>query len=126
MKRAFYILIVGLLLVLCSYSLTESSDDTSRDINQAICLGQYDRIAEYLAPEVMLGVQGVENSCPKEQVEQALKEFFKRNKPQQFLCTSGSSFVTGQLITSFGRSYKVDYTLKTIDNKEFITNFHVY
>lgn len=114
------------MLVLCSYSLIREDDDVSRDINQAICLGQSEHIAGYFAPEVVLGMQGVDHSCPKEQAEQALNEFFKRNTPAQFLCTTGSCFVSGKLVTSAGKAFKLDYTLKTIDNKTFITNIHIY
>ena len=81
MKRIIYILVVGLLLVFCSYSFISGDDDVSRDINQAICLGQSDHIAGYFAPEVVLGVQGEDHNCPKEQAELALKEFFRRNTP---------------------------------------------
>ena len=126
MKRIIYILVVGLLLVFCSYSFISGDDDVSRDINQAICLGQSDHIAGYFAPEVVLGVQGEDHNCPKEQAELALKEFFRRNTPSQFLCTTGSCYISGKLVTSAGKSYKLDYTLKTVDNKTFITNIHIY
>ena len=67
-----------------------------------------------------------DHNCPKEQAELALKEFFRRNTPSQFLCTTGSCYISGKLVTSAGKSYKLDYTLKTVDNKTFITNIHIY
>ncbi len=126
MKRLLYILVAIILICVCSYSIVGNNDDTSIDINRAICLGQSDRIADYLAPEVSLGMHGTETICPRGQVEQVLCEFFRRNKPAQFLCTTGRGLLSGKLVTSDGRSYKVEYMLKNVDNKEVITGFYVY
>ena len=126
MKRILYILIAAVVLVVCSYSLSGSNDETSLDINQAIGLGQCERIAEYLAPDVLLVMQGKETTCSKGQVEQVLCEFFKQNKPAQFLCPAGRGLVSGTFVSRAGRSYKLEYTLQTIDNKDVITGFYVY
>ncbi|MCR5455304.1 MAG: DUF4783 domain-containing protein [Bacteroidales bacterium] len=126
MKRVLLFLIAVVVVVVCSYSLVGTRNDTSLEINRAICLGQSEHIADYLAPEVSLVIQGTATTCPKGQVEQVLCEFFRRNKPSQFLCTTGMGLMSGNLVTSSGRSYKVEYMLKNIDNKEVITGFYVY
>lgn len=122
MKRFIYILIIGLVIALCSYG---SSEDVSKKVNDAISLGQSGGIAEYLAPEVSFVMYGSQSTCTKGEVEQVLREFFKQNKPSQFLVTANNGFFSGKLTTAEGKSYKVEYMLKSIDNKEVITGFYV-
>lgn len=112
--------------MVCAFSMKGSNCDASLDINRAICLGQSGRIADYLAPEVSIAMQGAESTCPKGQVEQVLCEFFRQNRPSQFLCNTGSGLLSGSLVTSSGKSYKVEYMLKNVDNKELITGFYIY
>jgi hypothetical protein len=122
MKRLIYILIIGLVIALCSYG---SGEDVSKKVNEAICLGQSGGVAEYLAPEVSFGMQGSQSTCTKVEVEQVLREFFRQNKPSQFLGTTDNGFFSGKLTTSEGKSYKVEYMLKNIDDKEVITVLYV-
>lgn len=123
MKRLIYILVVGLVILLCSYSLLGKGEEVSKKINQAICLGQSGAIAEYFAPEVSLDYLGSESMCSKGQTEVVLREFFRQNRPSQFLSTTGSGLITGNLTTTSGKSYRVRYILKNVDNKEVITCF---
>ena len=122
MKRLIYILIIGLVVALCSYG---KSNDVSKKVNDAICLGQSSGIAEYLAPEVSFVMRGSKSTCTKGEVEQVLHEFFRQNKPSQFLGTTDNGFFSGKLTTSEGKSYMVEYRLKNIDDKEVITVFYV-
>ncbi|MBO7567519.1 MAG: DUF4783 domain-containing protein [Bacteroidales bacterium] len=125
MKRLIYILVVGLVIMLCSYSLLGRGEDVSKKINQAICLGQSGVVAEHLASEVAFKMYGSESTCTKGEVEQVLREFFSHNRPSQFLCTTGTGIITGKLTTSNGKSYKIEYMLKNVDNKEVITGFYL-
>lgn len=123
MKRLIYILIIGLVVLLCSYSLFGDGEEVSKKINQSICLGQSGAIAEYFAPEVSLDYLGSESMCSKGQTEVVLREFFRQNRPSQFLSTTGSGLITGNLTTTSGKLYRVRYILKNVDNKEVITCF---
>lgn len=123
MKRLIYILVIGFVVLLCSYSLFGNGEQVSKEINHAICLGQTGVIAEHLASEVAFKMYGSESTCTKGEVEQVLREFFSHNRPSQFLCTTGSGIITGKLTTSNGKSYKIEYMLKNVDNKEVITGF---
>ena len=125
MKRLIYILIIGLVVVLCSYSLLGSGEEVSKKVNEAICFGQSGVVAEHLAPEVSLVMYGSESTCSKMEVEQVLREFFKINKPAQFISTYSDGCYKGKLTTSDGKSFDLKYVIKNIDNKEVITGFYV-
>ena len=126
MKRFIYILIVGLVVLLCSYSLLSDGEDLSKKVNQSIVLGQESGIVEAMSSDVLLNIQGVESNYTKQQADQVLHEFFRLNRPAQFLCTSGHSLISGKLTTSDGKCYNVEYTIRIVNNQEFITGLYIH
>ena len=125
MKRLIYILVIGLVVVLCSYSLLGREVDVAKEVGDAIMLGQSDAVAEHLAPKVSVMMYGAESMCSKSETEMVLREFFRRNRPSQFMYTYDDGCFKGNLTTANGKSYELKFIIKNVDNKDVITNFCV-
>lgn len=126
MKRNIIITALSLLIVFCSYTLFNMNVSVANNINRAISMGMADGVAEYLASDLELSLYGRLNNCSREQATQVLHEFFRQNKPAEYSGVNNSNIVSGMLTTYDGKTYKVDYTLKTLNNKECIIGLYVY
>lgn len=125
MKRALYLAGISLVMAVC-FLLTNQSDNTYKEINKAISLGEAENLAEYFAPQMELNMQNSQNFCTKGQATQVLLEFFKENKPSEYVSDNNRNHISGVMKTSEGKSYKVNYTLKTVNNQSVITGMYVY
>ncbi len=125
MKRLFYILLLGVLMSV-SYFSGNTEKGVYDEINKAICQGKAGNLAEYFAPEMELNLNNSQNRCTKSQAAQVLEEFFRQNKPSEYKPQTDRNFISGVMRTSSGKSYKVDYTLKTVNNHAVITGLYVY
>ncbi|MBR4267556.1 MAG: DUF4783 domain-containing protein [Bacteroidales bacterium] len=125
MKRAMYLLAIGLF---CASSLLflGQTDNTSVEINKAISSGNTENLAVYFAPEMELNLQNSQNYCSKSQATKVLQEFFRQNKPSDYVSDNNRNYISGVMTTSEGKSYKVNYTLKTVNNQAVITGLYVY
>ncbi len=125
MKRLLSILIIGLVVLMCSALLYGNGEEVAKKVNLSICLGQEAGIVEVLAPDVVLVMQGVENHCTKQQAEQVLREFFKRNKTAQFISKVEHNHISGKLTTTEGKVFELEYVLRFVNNQEVITGFYI-
>lgn len=98
-----------------------SQADSIETIFAALDRGSSSDLAEYFDSSIQLNVNGQQGNYSKNQAEQVLKEFFKKNPPTSFSVvyksensTSLSSYVGDY--QSNGGSYKV--FLKVIDQKQ--------
>lgn len=98
-----------------------SQADSVETIFAALDRGSSSDLAEYFDSSIQLNVNGQQGNYSKNQAEQVLKEFFKKNPPTSFSVvyksensTSLSSYVGDY--QSNGGSYKV--FLKVIDQKQ--------
>ncbi|MBR4676858.1 MAG: DUF4783 domain-containing protein [Bacteroidales bacterium] len=125
MKRAFYLFVFGVILATC-FLFEFNTDNTYQKINTAISEGRAENLAVYFAPQMELNFNNSQNICTKTQAVQVLERFFELNRPSQYTSSRNRNYFFGTMKTSEGKSYKVDYTLKTVNNQPVITGLYVY
>ena len=125
MKRAFYLFVFGVILATC-FLFEFNTDNTYQKINTAISEGRAENLAVYFAPQMELNFNNSQNICTKTQSVQVLERFFELNRPSQYTSSRNRNYFFGTMKTSEGKSYKVDYTLKTVNNQPVITGLYVY
>ena len=125
MKRAFYLFVFGVILAAC-FLFEFNTDNTYQKINTAISEGKAENLAVYFAPQMELNFNNSQNICTKTQAVQVLERFFELNRPSQYTSSRNRNYFFGTMKTSEGKSYKVDYTLKTVNNQPVITGLYVY
>ena len=125
MKRAFYLFAFGVILAAC-FLFEFNTDNTYQKINTAISEGRAENLAVYFAPQMELNFNNSQNICTKTQAVQVLERFFELNRPSQYTSSRNRNYFFGTMKTSEGKSYKVDYTLKTVNNQPVITGLYVY
>ncbi|MBQ5453194.1 MAG: DUF4783 domain-containing protein [Bacteroidales bacterium] len=125
MKRAFYLFVFGVILAAC-FLFEFNTDNTYQKINTAISEGRAENLAVYFAPQMELNFNNSQNICTKTQAVQVLERFFELNRPSQYTSSRNRNYFFGTMKTSEGKSYKVDYTLKTVNNQPVITGLYVY
>lgn len=126
MKHTLIMIVLGVIVALGCYSFHNVENYSMDRINAAIASGQTDLLSEYLAPDVDFNLHNSQTRCSKREVTQVLGQFFRQNKPQGFICDNNRSYISGSLTTADGKTYKVSYTLKTINRQEVITGLFVY
>jgi hypothetical protein len=125
MKRAFYLFVFGVILAAC-FLFEIHTDSAYQKINTAISEGRAENLAVYFAPQMELNFNNSQNICTKTQAVQVLERFFELNRPSQYTSSRNRNYFFGTMKTSEGKSYKVDYTLKTVNNQPVITGLYVY
>jgi hypothetical protein len=125
MKRAFYLFVFGAVLA-AVFLFQNRIDNTYLKIDQAIGSGEVESLASYFAPQMELYFNNSQNTCSKTQAAHVIEKFFEQHKPLQYTSSRNRNYFFGEMKTSEGESYKVDYTLKTVNNQPVITGFYVY
>ncbi|MCR4558951.1 MAG: DUF4783 domain-containing protein [Bacteroidales bacterium] len=125
MKRAFYLFVFGVILAAC-FLFEIHTDSAYQKINTAISEGRAENLAVYFAPQMELTFNNSQNICTKTQAVQVIEKFFEQNKPSEYTSSRNRNYFFGEMTTSEGKSYKVDYTLKTVNNQPVITGLYVY
>lgn len=126
MKGAAALIILLVMVVWGINVFSDRESQTSQYINNAIGMGEVSMIAEYFAPNVDISINNSKVNIPSAQAQKLLGEFFRINKPQAYDSVAGRNYVSGNLITVSGKQYKVDYSLKKINNQKMITGMYFY
>jgi len=125
MKRAIYLVVFGVIVFFVFlFEKTQNSDYIA--INNAIGNGKVESLSAYFAPEIKLNFNNKQNICTKSQAAKVIGDFFDKHKPQEYTSSHNRNYFFGTMTTSEGLSYKVDYTLKTVNNQSVITGLYVY
>ncbi|MCQ2249745.1 MAG: DUF4783 domain-containing protein [Bacteroidales bacterium] len=126
MKRALSLIVLLVAVAFGSYSFSCYPSAESADINTAIQMGEVSTIVKYMDSNVDLGLSYRNARCTRDEAAGLLSEFFRQNKPCDYVCDIHRNRVSGSLTTADGKSYRVDYTLKTVDNQQLMTGLYVY
>ncbi|MCQ2252602.1 MAG: DUF4783 domain-containing protein [Bacteroidales bacterium] len=120
------IVVLALFAAMFFYTFASVDCNATEKINTAFSHGQVESISQYLAQDVELSMHNTTTQCSKHEVLQVLNEFFRQNKPQDYICDNNSKSNSGSLHTADGKTYKVIYTLKNLNNQNVITGLYVY
>jgi hypothetical protein len=105
-----------------------SFGQVSNQIITAFKAGDAKAVAFHFNENIELTILDHENVCSHAQGEQILKDFFSRNKPNDFLIThqggKGSLYAIGKLSTSNG-NFRVYFQIKPKANKPQIIQLRI-
>jgi len=126
MRRTLSIILLLAVLAVGCYSYSSGDTRESSAINAALQAGEVGILGGYFDESVDLGLGYKSMRCSKSDAAGLMEEFFRQNKPCNYVCDTHRNHVSGSLTTAEGKQYRVDYTLKTINNQRLITGLYVY
>lgn len=116
MKKCNLIKISVLALLMHIGSMSIMADST--EISKAFAKGDMTKIGSYMGGNVDLTIQNSTNSCDKNRARVLLEDFFRRNRPSNFMLTTKTE--KGKSAMMFGKLYtnNGEYTLLILTQKD--------